>query len=89
MPVPSFCSAIDNDCGCKISREKAALVSSSKEVALATCKFLGPLAGIITDRAVNLGIDDAGGRPRRAARRGAKFRVRVDYLKKRTGKLTR
>eukprot|EP00959_Pyramimonas_sp_CCMP1952_P159876 3343919-Pyramimonas_sp.AAC.1 len=51
--------------------------------------FLGPYAGTETDSAANLGIDDAGGKPRRAARRATKFRARVEHLKQTTKNIVR
>eukprot|EP00959_Pyramimonas_sp_CCMP1952_P168663 3523816-Pyramimonas_sp.AAC.1 len=51
--------------------------------------FLDPLAGPLIAGAVNLVSSDAGGRPRQAARRGLKFRTRVDNPGKCVIKLVR
>eukprot|EP00959_Pyramimonas_sp_CCMP1952_P278157 5814857-Pyramimonas_sp.AAC.1 len=52
-------------------------------------EFLGPYAGTETDSAVNLVIGDTGGKTRRAARRGTKFRARVHHLKQTTKQIIR
>ena len=67
----------------------AAHVSSSHAATRVMRSFLGPYAGTEADSAVNLGIDDAGGKPRRAARRGPTFRARVEYVKQTTKKCVR
>ncbi|CAK0892297.1 unnamed protein product, partial [Prorocentrum cordatum] len=74
---------------CSTSCEKPAFVTSSGEVSDRLHKCLRPLAGDVTDSAVNLGIDDTVDRPRRIGCRSKKFKLRVEYLKLTTRKLVR
>ncbi|CAK0911035.1 unnamed protein product, partial [Prorocentrum cordatum] len=74
-----------------VSIEKASVVCSSQVVGSKVRDLLEGLGGVNpgTSTAVNLGVDDTAGRPRRQAGRGVKARQRLKSFKIRVAKLKR
>ena len=80
--------AIQQDMHCSVADDKASVIASTPSFGTKLVQFLGKYAGgPAKPSAVNLGVDDTVGKPRRKGHRGSKWIFRLKNFQARTKRL--